>query len=221
VSDVVSLWNLALSAVGSRALISSPIEKGREADLCRLHYPLVRDVVVKAASWPCASAYSRLAVHSERDFDLPWQDGIIPPSWRYAYSQPADMLAPRYSMTYAKFAVGQSQGIPLIFSSEPEMILHYTAQVENVALFDEGLFNAVVVALAARLCIPLTGKDARAQKLKDEAVEAVLLARTEFANESEDMQESLPSWVQARGLSLSPALPRFIWSHADINMTVL
>jgi hypothetical protein len=197
------------------------LEKGREADLCRLHYPLVRDVILKAASWPCASAYARLAVIAERDFNLPWAPGVVPPSWRFAYGQPADMLAPRYSMTFGKFAVGQSEDTPMIFSNEPDAILHYTARVTNPALFDQGLVNAIVKALAATLCIPITAKDARAARLKEEAVEAVLLARTEFANESEDMRESLPSWIQVRGMSLVPEQSRFIWPHEDLNLGMI
>jgi len=220
-ADIVTIYNLALSAIGSRALISNPLEKGREASLCELHYPLVRDVILKAASWPCASAYRRLAVAVERDFNESWTDGALPPGWRYAYGAPSDMLAPRYSVTFGKFAVGQHEGTPYIFSNEPEAILHYTARVNNPAVFDSALVNAIVMALAARLCIPLSGKDARAQRLRDDAVEAVLLARTEFANESEDMRESLPSWIQVRGLSMAPEQSRFIWPYEDIAKGLL
>lgn len=216
-ADVVSIWNLALSALGSRALISSPTEKGREADLCRLHYPIVRDLILKAAPWPCASAYSRLAVVAERDTSLAWEAGPVPPSWRFAYAQPSTMLAPRYSITYRKFAVGQYADTPLIFSNEPDMILHFTQQVDNAGLFDKGLENAIVAALAARLCLPITSKEVRAQRLKDEAVEAVLLARTEFANESEELYEALPSWIQVRGMSIVPEQGRYIIGYEDFN----
>jgi len=48
--DVVTIWNQAISSAGGRGSISSEIESGREADLCRLWYPTVRQGVLKAAT---------------------------------------------------------------------------------------------------------------------------------------------------------------------------
>lgn len=217
----VLLWNLALSAVGSRALIATPLEKGREADLCRLHYPIVRDLIVKSASWPCAKEWSRLARKSVRDFSLPWVPGNPTPPWRFAYSAPSDMLAPRHMLSYLPFAIAQQSDEVVIFSDEETPILHYTKRVTNPTFFDAALHNAIVAALASRICIPLSGKDSRADRLREQAVEAVLLARTEFANESLETMEDLPSWLQVRGSSLLPSIHQFFWPAHDINVGVI
>jgi hypothetical protein len=216
-SEVV-LWNLALSAVGSRSLIANPNEKGREADLCRLHYPFVLDAVTKAASWPCAKAWSSLARVRERDFSLQWAPSDPPPPWRFSYAAPSDMLAPRHTVTYQRFAVGQSGESSVIFSQEEQPILHYTRKVTNPELFDRAMHNAVVFALASRLCVPLSAKDNRAAALREQAVEAILLARTEFANESYEEMNELPSWIQVRGASIAPRLERFFWPANDFNV---
>ena len=44
-SNVLDVWNAALSAVTGRAAVSDPDERSREAEVCRQWYPLVRDVV--------------------------------------------------------------------------------------------------------------------------------------------------------------------------------
>jgi hypothetical protein len=216
----VLIWNLALSAMGSRALIASPNEKGREADLCRLHYPIVRDLIVKAASWPCAKAWTNLALIKERDFSLPWQENDPPPPWRFTYAAPNDMLAPRHLVSYRRFTVGQNEASTAIYCDEEAPILHYTKRVTNPEFFDRALHNAVVAALAARLCVPLSAKDNRAERLREQAVEAVLLARTEFANESYEEMNALPSWIQVRGSSILPQNNPYFWPAQDINMGV-
>ena len=215
--DLVTLWNLALSEVGSRALISAPDERGREADLCRLHYPHVRDVLLKGASWPCASAWQALAVLEERNFSAAWTVDDPAPGWRFTYAAPSDMLAPRYLASFGRFTAAAKAGQAVIYCSEEDAILHYTAAVTDVSLFDHGLVNAIVAALAARLCRPITGKDGRTADLRQAAVEAVLLARTEFANESDEHVEALPSWLQARGLSMTPQSSRFYYPISDVN----
>lgn len=216
-ADLVTIWNLALSAAGSRAQLSSPTEVGREADLCRLWYPLVRDVALKAASWPCASAYSRLSVVAERDFSDDWTAGSLAPGFRFAYAAPALMLAPRYLMTFGRFTVGQYNEQTLIHANDEEAVLHYTARVENTELWDSGLTHVVVSALAAKMVIPLSGKESRRRELRDEAVEAILVARGELANESDEHFETPPSWIQERGFSMPAGAQRFVWPVGDVS----
>jgi len=216
-TDKVTIWNLALSAVGSRALISDPLEKGREADLCRLFYPRAVSALLKSASWPCANAWARLAVVAERDFNIAWVPGPLSPEWRFAYGAPSNMLAPRYLQSYARFDVGNYDEQTLIFTQEVTPILRYTKMVEREETFDEALVSSVVALLASKLCLPLTGKDTRTRALREETTEIVLLARTEMANESESEVDALPSWLQARGLAMSPRATHYFYPYYDIN----
>jgi hypothetical protein len=215
--DVVTIWNRALTAAGSQGSISLPTEVGREADLCRLWYPNVRDTLLKSASWPCAQAYARLAVKQEAVDGEAWSGGYLPPNWRFAYAAPADMLAPRYLMSFRRFSTGIYNDERLVFANSADEVLHYTMAQNNPGLWDTALRTAVTAALAAKLCIPLSAKAGRAEKLKEEAVEAVLLARTEFANESDEVFDALPSWVSARGYNTIPWNNRFIWPSEDVN----
>lgn len=216
-SDEVKIWNLALAAVGARSFISSPTEKSKEADLCRLHYEEVRDTVLKSAMWPCSRAYAQLALMRGRDPSAAWLPTDPPPQWQRAYAVPQDLLAPRYLLSFARFEYGVLGEERAIFAAEERPILVYTRRVTNTSLFDQGLRNAVVALLASRLVIPASAKDNRAAALREQAVEAVLLARTEFANESEDHYEALPSWVQVRGISHPVRQSRFYYPVSDIN----
>lgn len=209
-TDVVTVWNRALSAAGGRGLISSLTEPGREADLCRLWYPLVRDAVLKAASWPCASEYARLAMLAERA-NVEWDISQPPPTWRFAYAVPTDMLAPRHLMSYARFIQTLHGGARAIATNDEDAILHYTKRQDDTSRWDVGVENAVIASLAAQLVLPLTGKMNRAQELAGRANEIVLLARTEFANESDETYDALPSWLTVRGYESALNPVRFFW----------
>lgn len=215
-TDVVTVWNRALSAAGGRGLISTQTEVGREADLCRLWYPIVRDTVLKAASWPCASEYARLALLAERT-KTEWDNTQPPPSWKYAYALPDNLLAPRHLTSFARFDRAVWNGVNIISCNEEDAILHYTKSQTDTSLWDSGLENAIINSLAAQLVLPLTGKTTRAQELYSRASEAVLLARTEFANESDGTYEALPSWIQVRGFETLPETSRFYWPSENLN----
>lgn len=216
-ASVVTVWNMALSACGARGTISSETETGREADLCRLWYPHVRDVMLKAASWPCATTWTALSVIAERDFSESWTNGAVPPTFRYTYAAPAEMLAPRNLATYRRFSVGLYNEANVIYADDEDAVLCYTRRIESPALWDSGLFDAVVAGLAAKLCIPLSGKEPRRDRLKDEAIEALLIARAQIANEEDAQYSSLPSWLEVRGISLPPLQSRYIHPLQDVN----
>lgn len=215
--DVVTIWNQALSAAGSRGLISSPTERGREADLCRLWYPAVRDAVLKAASWPCASKYSRLGLLAERTLST-WDQTQPAPGWAFAYALPSDLLAPRHLHSFARFTRGQFNGQTALMADEVDAVLHYTFRQEDVTQWDAGLDASVVATLAAALVRPMAGKPTLARELIAQANETVLLARTEAANESEDNFDALPSWIAARGFSPPPQATRFFWPYENLSI---
>ena len=212
-SSEVEIWNLAISAAQGRGAISDPDERGREADLCRIWYPLIRDSVMKAASWPCANRYSRLALLTERVDSADWTASAPAPTWRYAYAEPSDMLAPRYLVDYSRFSRGRVADSAAIFCNTEQAILYYTAVVPDITTWDTGLLNAIIHTLAASLVIPLSGKITLSDRLYARANEIVLLARTEAANEAEDNFEQLPSWIAQRGFSGSPRPDQFIWPY--------
>ena len=174
---------------------------------------------MKAASWPASSAFARLGLLSTRDSEQAlWTAADPAPTWRYVYAAPIDMLAPRYLTSYARFNRSRFGNRACIMTNEEQAILYYSAKTEDVSVWDTGLINAVVYALASALTMPLTGKRTLAQDNRAIATEAILLAQTETANEADDHFEALPSWVQARGYEELPVATKFFWPYTSLSI---
>ena len=216
-TDVVTVWNLAISAAGGRGLISDETESSRSADLCRLWYPVVRNNVLKTASWPCNKKWVSLALLATRDFGDAWDAADPAPTWKYAYSAPSDMIAPRFLTTYARFERGLQEGKNAIFTNQATAVLHYLVKQTDVTLWDAGLDMAVVYALAANVCVPLNGKATNAERLLDQAREYILLAATDIANESDRVEETATSWIEARGYGEFPRGTTYIYPYEELN----
>lgn len=217
INDEVTIYNLALNAVGARSNISIPTERSREAETCRLWFGPVRDLVLRAAPWPSAKGLSRLALAMERDQDVAWTDVDPEPGYAYAFRAPSDMLAPRYLSTYSRFSLGTyPDGTMVISCNEPAPILIYTKRQENIALWDVSLQMAIVYGLAGYITMPLTGKSARAGQNIKQANDLIWQARENAANTNDETFESIPEWIAARGYSgISPAT-RFIFPQGDL-----
>ena len=217
-TDVVSIWNLALSAAGSKSSVSAEDENSRQVNLCRIWYPLVRDMVLKAASWPCAKTYVTLAVSAERADNTDWTDSDPAPTWKYAYAVPSDMLAPRNLSTYARFDRAVLSGANTIVTNQEQAVLHYIMRQEDVTRWDVGLEAAVVFSLAANISMQLNGVRTKAERLLGLAEQQVLIAQTEIANESDDEFEAPASWVAARGYEQAPRHSRFQWPYEELTI---
>lgn len=210
VPDEVSIFNLALNAIGGRSNLSSTTERDRGAEVCRLWYPVVRDQVLAAAPWPSCKAFFRLALKSQRG-DAGWVQGDPEPGYIYAYSAPNDMLHPRYLSDYSKFSVSAFAGdIKVLNTNVPDPILVYTKRNYVVGSWESELQMAIAYGLAANIAMPVTGKAQRAQLMIQQANDLVLTARQNAANESDESYETLPDWIQARGYSM-PSTTRFFY----------
>lgn len=216
-TDVVTIWNQAVSAAGGRGLISAENESSRSADLCRLWYPTVRDNVLKAASWPGGKNWVSLALLTTREQNDEWTAADPAPTWLYAYSAPSDMIAPRYLASYARFERGLLEGAAAIFTNQEDAILHYLMRQTDVTLWDSGLEFAVIYALAANLAMPLSGKRTHAEWLMNQARERILVAATDVANESDDLEDTLAPWTHARGYETLPSPTRFTYPYEVLN----
>lgn len=199
----VDIYNLALSAVGTRSSVSSPTENSREAEICNLWFPRVRDFILRSAPWPSAKGYRRLTVLAERDFSAPWVSGDPDPEFRFAYAVPSSMLTPRYLYGFGRFALSvytsQQGSTRALMTDQRDAILCFTRRETNVALWDQQLLMAVVNALAAVIAMPLHGKPDRAAAAAEQANSYILEARVTNANTDQVQYESVPSWIAARG----------------------
>lgn len=218
-SNELEIYNLALNAVGARSNVNSVNESSREAEVCRLWFGLVRDVVLRAAPWNEAKAFNRLAVLKERDDTVAWAETDPEPGFRFAYGTPADMLVPRYISSYDRFALSTYndgvQRTTAIMSNTENIVLVYTFRQE-IGLWNPQLTMSVAYALAAYICMPLTGKAARARSAADQANILMTEARVASAN-SEDVQlDTVPEWITARGYAQAYPSVRYFYPYGPM-----
>lgn len=215
--DEVTIYNLALSSVGTRSRVDSPTEPTREAQICRKWFGPVRDRVLRAAPWPCAKAWGRLALLKERDPTAAWEADDPEPGFLYAYSPPQDMLAPRYLAGYQRFSLTSYPNNRLaIMTNVNQALMCYTKRQENIQLWDVGLRMAIVYALAAHIALPLHGKASRARQAMDEANNLMVAARDEAANTDVGMLETIPSWIRARGYPTPGETVRYFYPYEGL-----
>ena len=199
ISSETSVYNLALNAIGARDNVSSPSENSREAEVCRLWYSVVRDQVLASAAWPEATEIAYLAQLSEQE-DGVWVDGEPRQGYTYAYSLPNDLLRPQYLTDFGRFLITSHTGDQrALHSNTAQAALVYTKRLETISLWNPELQMAIVYALAAHICMPITGKPSRAKMLVQQANEFILQARESAANASQEHHESIPDWITARG----------------------
>jgi hypothetical protein len=217
ITDEVSIYNLALSSVGTRSNVALPSEESREAEICRLWFGPVRDRVLRAAPWPSTRAWSRLALLKERDTNENWVADDPDPEYAYAYGVPQDMLAPRYLAGFQRFTLSSYPGNKkAIMTNEPSALLCYTRRQEVIGLWDVGLQMAIVNALAAHIAMPLHGKASRARNALEQANSLIMQAREEVANDDVDRLDTIPSWIAARGYTGAMSTTRYFYPMGDL-----
>jgi hypothetical protein len=212
----LDVFNMAMYHVGTREDIASVDEQSREAEVCRLLYDRVRDHVLRSAYWDAAKGYARLALLVERDDTVAWVATDTEPGWRYAYAAPNDYLYPRFDASYQRFTPGILGSERVIFSNTEDMILFYTKQQDNVALWDANLFMAMTFALAAYATMPLNGKPQRASNAAQQANNLIIEARVLNANSEDNQIDTMPSWISARGYAGSAVDSRYFYPYGPM-----
>lgn len=216
ISSEVSIYNLALNAIGARSNVSSPDERSREAEVCKLWYSPVRDQVLASAVWPEATKITRLALLDERDMDEDWVSTNARPDYAYAYATPSDLLHPQYLNVYERFlTTSYPGGITALVTNVENAILVYTSRMDTVSLWSASLQMAIVYGLASHIAMPLSGKQGRTKQLADKANELIWAARERAANSSNEQFESLPDWIAGRGYAGASTAKRYIYPYGD------
>jgi hypothetical protein len=214
--DQVSLYNLACSAIGTRARIADPAEVSREAEICQLWYPIVRVQVLQAAHWPSARGTANLTKVATRDLNVAWADGDPAPDWLYTYTLPFDFLYPRFINNYQQFELGIRTTTRVLFSNNDPTRLDYTKDQTNIATWDSMLYNAIANALAAAIAMPLHGKAARAKLSLELANRAIMEARANMANRDNRQLESVPDWLSIRGVGQPSAISAYLYPFGPL-----
>jgi len=217
--DLVTLYNLALSAVGTRGRVSSPDEDSREAQLCRQWYPTVRDIALRSAHWASCRSVTSLSIDAQITEGTDWTEGAPEPPWLFRYNLPVDFLYPRWFTSYENFEMTQSGNVIKLLSNAEEPILVYTKRQEIPAAWDVDLYNAITMALAGSIAMPLHGKADRAKNAMEEANYAITRARIQQANQNMNPQDSVPDWLLARGVTQTISWSQFIYNFGPLFST--
>lgn len=215
--------NMALDQAGVRDAITSFSEVSREAEVANRWYGAVRDQVLRAAFWPSATGHFKLAVSAERDPDVAWTSAAPDPGWRFAYSAPSDMIAPRYLSDFSRFVLSNaSNGSRIIVAQAEGAVLTYTKRQEEPDAWDAALKMAIIYALAAHVAIPLTGtttiggRGRLVDVLAEKANSLILEARVGAANDAESVYETLPEWIAARGYTGNTLPSKFFYPYGPM-----
>jgi hypothetical protein len=208
--DQTTLYNLALNAVGTRSRVSMPTENSREAEVCNLWYPTVRDQILCAAHWDSAAAVAQLTIQSTRTEDT-WTETQPEPPWLFRFILPNDFLYPRHTSTFENFRMTQVDGVPMLLAMSEKVILHYTKKQTVVAAWDADLWYCVIQGLAAHIAMPLHAKPQRAAQALINANNILMLAQARVANRNQVNYDHVPDWLVARGVSAVPDVSGYIY----------
>lgn len=219
-ADEVGIYNMALSALGTRAAVAATNEGSPEANACSTWYEPVRDQVFRAAPWPSLTGVARLAVKAERDDSVGWATTDPEPGWRFSYLQPSDMIRPRSLADFSRFKIGLSaDNTKILLANGEQAILTYTRQVKFVNLWDIDLQQAVAFALAAHVAKKITGNLSDVNAMFSLAGDKIATAREHSANENNFYLETTPEWLAARGYADNAPVSRYIFPNADFSLS--
>ncbi len=219
----VDICNKALSELGKGPLISSMTEQSPAAVQCRLHYNSLREQLLRAAPWGFSRKTLTLTTLGLLTDDPP----ASPYPWLVKYLYPADCLKMRYilpppwpnSDVNPNVSQGQvtawcapsrawrylvsyddtvSPPRRVILSNVTSALAVYTVNVTDTALFDPLFENALVMALASKFCMPLTGNVSLKGSYSQMADAAILQARVADGNEAIPTTDHRVDWIATR-----------------------
>jgi len=202
-TSLLDIWNMALSNIAADSEIENSEENSLEARQCRLHWPTVRDAILRSFDWGFARRRADLALLSQ-------VDGAM---FRYRYGVPPDFLAVRginerfvYSWTppalQARFELSSEMvdgaESTVLLSWESPASLLYTARVENTELYDATLVKLMSWGLAAAICMGVTKSETRTAKAELNFRSLLGETKTQAANERGAQPDATPDWMGVR-----------------------
>ena len=149
----IKICNIALARIGV-APIESMDEASEAARACNQYYDFVRRNVLRKYPWTFATRRVTLA-----------QIDVTPPDYKFAYRYPSDALALRkmYNQNYC--GLPEKNQYKILSDTEGKTIytdieaanIEYTADIDDVSLFDDEFIEALGWKLAAEIAFMLTG----------------------------------------------------------------
>lgn len=217
----IDICNEALATIGARSTMNSFDEASKEAVNCKIFYNPTRTALLRAAHWGFARKQQLLSELGNL------QDATAPYPWGFKYAYPADCLRFRYLVPQPVQTTADATVIPAeawtfwplpapcrdwpflvandidkrcVLTNVQFAIGVYTADVQDPDIWDTLFHQAMVAALAAKLCMNISGKVQLMQTFNQQANDAILVARAADGNEAMPTTEHIPEWIVARGV---------------------
>ena len=181
---IIKICNMALTMAGEPT-ITSLAESSKSARICDLRFADVRDSVLRAHPWNCATKRASLAQLE----DAPAY------GFTYQFQLPADYL--RLVEVEDPDMEFKVEGRAFLTDSTT-VKMRYVYRVVDVAFLDELCRQAIAAKLAHEICLSITRNAERAQVLLASYKEKLAEARFIDAGEGRGDTMRTESWLQAR-----------------------
>ena len=140
----VEIVSMSLNSIGAESITSFD-DGSKRANLCRDFYPNIRDAVLRAYPWNCATERMELGLEAAG------------PEYEYAYKfqLPTDPYCLRVLEVEDDYDY-RIEGRYLL-SDNSTIKIKFIKRITDSGLFDSLLMEAIVARLAAALVIPIAG----------------------------------------------------------------
>lgn len=128
---------------------------------------------------------------------------LIFPYGNYVPSLGSLNSAVRFEIRSGQDALGNAATTIVVDVSDA--IAVFVRRVDNENLWDASFQEAMVLALAVRMCVSITGSSDMFKVVRDQAVGAVTAARAQDGNEGLTRFDHVPDWIRARGPGAAPS----------------
>lgn len=194
-SSKIHIWNMALGFIGTRTVASAD-ENTPEAIQCNVFWDAARRQALRDYPWNFAQRRAWLAT-------VP-----VPGGWEieysHAYTLPEDCLKALRVLGGGRreqrfvLAHDVERGGTVLLTGTADALLCYTADVQQVGVFDDLFQEVMSRKLAALVCVPLLKNNSgKMKELEQLYVAALSLASCANANEGEESARE-DSWLSAR-----------------------
>lgn len=191
------IFNMALSNIGSTAVVEDPDERTPYARECRVWYESSRLLTLEAHNWGFARRSRALAAHEVEAPEV---------RWAYRYQYPEDCLVPRLIENPAgddaipvAFAIEQADDVSkCVLTNQESAVLIYTRDTSLVDLFTNHYIDMLATRLAVKICIKLNGKVSRRDRLVNEWNQLLVQAPAMDSISEIPKEPPISPWHQAR-----------------------
>lgn len=189
-TNKTDICNRALATAHARSKITNIVtDTSEEARVCNLFYEMTLAHLIRSARWNFARDSAPLALSGTPSSG----------SWAYKYPLPTNCLRPWYIEGFYGFTVAGTNILTNVTDTE-EPVLVFSKLIDNPDNWDASFQMAMVYALAAHICGPLTGKVKQGQVLFGLANALIQSARVDSANEGHTYVQTQAPWIIARDL---------------------